>query len=80
MISKAPVCSVQNVHLSCIKIGTIRTDRNELPLEPRHLGVPLSKMVYEPMVCSVQIVLLSYTDTNTVSKWIEMGFHKTHIT
>jgi hypothetical protein len=30
-----------------------QTDRNELPLEPRHLGVPLgaSKMISEPMVC-----------------------------
>jgi hypothetical protein len=45
-------------------------DRTELPLEPRHLGVPsiASKMISMPMVRSVQIVHLSHTDTNTVSK------------
>jgi hypothetical protein len=40
------------------------------PLEPRHLGVPLdaSKTISEPILCFAQIVHLSYTDTNTVSK------------
>jgi hypothetical protein len=57
-------------------------DRTELPLEPRHLGVPssASKMISMPMVCSVQTVLLSCTDTNIVSIWTKTRFHTTHVT
>jgi hypothetical protein len=57
-------------------------DRNELLVEPRNLGVPsgVSKMIYEPMVRLVQIVHLSGTNTNTVSKWTETRFHRTHVT
>jgi hypothetical protein len=56
-------------------------DRTELPLEPRHLGVPLSasKTIYMPMVCSMQTVYLSCTDTNTVSKQTKTRFHMTHV-
>jgi hypothetical protein len=52
------VCPAQTVHLSCVKISRLQMDRNELPLEPRHLGVPsgASKMIYEPMVCLAQTV------------------------
>ena len=48
----------------------VRKDRNELPLEPRHLVVPsgASKTIYERMVCPAQTMHLSWTDTNTVSK------------
>jgi hypothetical protein len=51
-------------------------DRNELPLEPRHLGVPsgTSKMIPEPMVHLAQIVHLSCANTNTISKHTEIGF------
>jgi hypothetical protein len=38
------------------------------------------KMISMPMVRSVQTVLLSCTDTNTVYKWTKMRFHTTHIT
>jgi hypothetical protein len=57
-------------------------DWNELPLEPRLLGVPsgASKMINEPMECLVQTVNLSSTDMNDVSKRTEMTFHMTHIT
>jgi hypothetical protein len=57
-------------------------DETELPLEPRHLGVPssASKMISMPTVRSVQTVLLSCTDTNTVSKWTKTRFHMTHVT
>jgi hypothetical protein len=57
-------------------------DRTELPLEPCHLGVPssASKMIYMPMVCLVQTMHLSCTDTNTVSKRTETRFHMTHVT
>jgi hypothetical protein len=56
--------------------------QNDLPLEPRHLGVPLGacKMIYNPMVHLVQTVHLSCTDTNTVSKRTETRFHTTHVT
>jgi hypothetical protein len=35
---------------------------------------------YYAMVCPVQTVHLFCTNTNTVSKWIKMRFHMTHIT
>jgi hypothetical protein len=56
--------------------------RTELPLGPHHLGVPTgtSKTISEQMVCSVQTVLLSCTNTNTVSKYTKMRFHTTHVT
>jgi hypothetical protein len=56
-------------------------DRTELPLEPRHLGVPLSvsKMLSEPMVRSVQTMHLSCTDTKTFSKWTKTRFHTAHV-
>jgi hypothetical protein len=37
-------------------------------------------MISMPMVCSVQTMYLSCTDTNTVSKQTKMIFHTTHIT
>jgi Leucine-rich repeat (LRR) protein len=79
-ISEPTVRLTQTVHQSCIKSSSLQTDRTELPLEPRHLGVPscASKMISMPMVCSVQAVQLSYTDTNTVSKWTKTRFHMTH--
>jgi hypothetical protein len=45
-------------------------------------GVPscVSKMISEPMVHLVKIVLLSCTDTNTVSKRTKMRFHMTLVT
>jgi hypothetical protein len=55
----------------------LQTDRNELPLEPRHLGVPsgVSKMIFELIVCLAQCFQLSYTNTKTVSKWTDARFH-----
>ena len=60
----------------------LQTDLNELSLEPRHLGVPsgASKTNSKPMVCLAQIVHVSCTNTNTVSKWKEVRFHMTHVT
>ena len=57
-------------------------DQNELLVEPRHLGVPLgvSKTIPKPMLRFAQIVHLSCTDTNTVSKQIETRFDMTHVT
>jgi hypothetical protein len=57
-------------------------DRNELPIEPRNLGVPsgVSIMIFGPMVRLVQTVHLSCTDINTVSKWTKTRFQMTHVT
>jgi hypothetical protein len=54
---------------------------NRAPPDPHYLGVPsgASKLIYDPMVCLTQIVHLSCTDDNTVSKQIKMRFHKTHV-
>jgi hypothetical protein len=57
-------------------------DRNKLPPEPRHVGVPsgASKSISEPMLRLVQTMLLSCSDTNTVSKRTETRFHMSHVT
>jgi hypothetical protein len=51
-------------------------DRNELPLDPCHLGVPSDapKTIFEPIVHLVQTVHLSCIEINTISKWTEMSF------
>jgi hypothetical protein len=72
----------QTVHLSYVKISTTSNiDQNKRPLEPLHLGVPsgASKMISEPVVHLAQIVHLSCTNANTVSKWTEMRYHMTHV-
>jgi hypothetical protein len=58
------------------------TGPNELPLEPYYLGVPsgASKMISQPMLPLEQMVYLSYTDTNTISKQTKTRFHMTHVT
>jgi hypothetical protein len=57
-------------------------DRNQFPLDPHHVGVPLvaPKMIYEPMVRLAQTVYLSCIEINTISKWTEMSFHLTQVT
>ena len=81
MIYEPMVRSGQSVQLSCTNTNTLQMDRNELPLEPCNLVLPLgaSKTIYVPMVCLAQTMDLSCIDTNTVSKWIEMRFHMTNI-
>jgi hypothetical protein len=48
----------------------------KLPLVLRHLGVlsGASKMISEPTVCLAQTMHLSWTNTNTISKWIKTRF------
>jgi hypothetical protein len=48
-------------------------DQSMLPLAPRDLKVPSGapKMISESIAHSVQIVLLSWAEINTVSKWIK---------
>jgi hypothetical protein len=57
-------------------------DRNDIPHDPRHLGVPsgVSKIISEPVERLVQTMHLFFTDTNTVSKQTETWFHMTHVT
>ena len=61
------------------RLHSLQMDQNELPHEPRHLGVPsgVSKTISEPMVRLAQTMHLSCTDPNTVSKRTEMRFHMT---
>jgi hypothetical protein len=83
MISKAMVYLVQTVHLSCTETNTVsKRDRNELPFEPRHLGVPsvASKTISEPVVCMAQTMHLSCTETKSISKRTERRFYMTHVT
>jgi hypothetical protein len=53
----------------------LQTERNKIQHDPRHLGVPLgeSKMIFEPMVRSTQIMHLSCVMTSTISKWTELS-------
>jgi hypothetical protein len=57
-------------------------DRSKLPLKPCHVGVPsgVSKMIYQPMVHSVQTKHVSCDKINTISKRTETGFLLTHVT
>jgi hypothetical protein len=80
MISEPMVCSMQTVHLSCIKISTI-SKWTELSLEPRHLRVPsgASKTISRPMVRSTQTVHLSYVKISTISKLAEHSLGPHHL-
>jgi hypothetical protein len=64
------------------RLAQSQRDRNELPFDPRHLGVPsfVPKMISKPVACSSQSVHLSCIEINTVSKWTETSFHVTHVT
>jgi hypothetical protein len=47
-------------------------DRNELPLDPHHIRVPLgSKMISEPIVHMAQTMHVSCVKINTISKQTE---------
>jgi hypothetical protein len=48
----------------------LQIDRNEIPHDPRHLGVPsgASKTISEPMVYLAQIVHLSCVKISTITK------------
>jgi hypothetical protein len=54
----------------------LQMDQNEIPQDPCHLGVSsgASKTIFQPIVCSVQIVPLSCVKISTISKWTEMSF------
>jgi hypothetical protein len=52
------------------------------PLELRHLGVlsGASETIFWAYGMFSTILHLSWTDTNTISKWTKMRFHTTHVT
>jgi hypothetical protein len=60
----------------------LQTDQNEIPHDPRHLGVRLgaSKIIYEPMAHSVQTGRLSCVKISTISKRTESSFHLSLVT
>jgi hypothetical protein len=73
----------QTTHLSCAEINTVsKTDRSELSLHARYLGVQLGapKMNSDPVACSAQTVHKSCSDINTISEQIKTSFHLTHAT
>jgi hypothetical protein len=74
VINRAPILHQDQNYL--------QMDQNELPLDPRHLGVPsgVSKMISKPMVHASQTMHLSCIEINTISRQTKMSFHLTHIT
>jgi hypothetical protein len=60
----------------------LQKDRKEILHDPRHVGVPsgASKIIFEAMLRVVQIVDLSCTETNNISKSTETRFYMTHVT
>jgi hypothetical protein len=73
MVRLAQTISNLMVHLA----QTIHLSFNEIPDDPRHLGVPsvASKIVSEAMVRLAQTMQLSSIKISTITKWIEMSFH-----
>jgi hypothetical protein len=56
-------------------------DANRAPIFHKRASTwGLSKTIFMPIVCSVQTMHLSCTDTNTVSKRTKTIFHMTHVT
>jgi hypothetical protein len=60
----------------------LQLDQNEIPHDPRHLGVPsgASKMISEPVVRSAQIVHLSCVKIYSISKRTESSIHFSLVT
>jgi hypothetical protein len=56
--------------------------QNEIPHDPHQLGVlwSVSKMIFEPVVSSMQTVHLSYISISTISKQTESSFHMSLVT
>jgi hypothetical protein len=57
-------------------------DRNDLPLDTGHIGVPrgVPKMISMPKVHSAQTMPLSSAEIYTMSKQTKTSFHLTHVT
>ena len=72
-ISEPMVRLAQTVHYLTSTLTPSSNRPNDIPCDPRHLGVPsgASKTISEPMVPLAQTVHLSYINTNTISKRTE---------
>jgi hypothetical protein len=81
-ISEPVVRSMQAMHLFCTDNNTLQMDQNEIPFDPRHLGVlsGASKMIPMLVVRAAQTVQLSCIRSNSISKWTEMRLLMTHVT
>jgi hypothetical protein len=57
-------------------------DQNEIPHDPRHLGVPSGafKMIYEVVVRSAQTMHLSCIKITTIFEWTESSIHLNLVT
>jgi hypothetical protein len=66
----------------CQDCHYLQMDQNELPLEPRQLGVQsgATKTIFERMIRSAQTVHLYKTYANYVSNRTKTRFHMTHVT
>jgi hypothetical protein len=73
----ANCASILHCHLHCLQM-----DRNDIPQDPRHLGVPSCayKTISEPLVRLAQTVPLSCIKISTISKRIESSFHLSLVT
>jgi hypothetical protein len=60
----------------------LQTKRSEIPHDPCHLGVlsGASKMIFEPMVHSMQTMHLSCVKISTISKRTKTSFHLSLVT
>jgi hypothetical protein len=74
--------STNHAPILCQYLHYLKMDWNELPLEPRHLGVSSggSKMIFNLIVRLVQTVHLSCPNANTVYKLIKTRFQMSHVT
>jgi hypothetical protein len=92
MISEAMVCLVQTVDLSCTDFNIIskrtetgfymtQTNQNELPFEPRHLGIPsgASKMIWGYCTFGAIRAPIMHRNKHYLQK-IETRFYMTHVT
>ena len=79
MISKPMVRLAQTMHISCIDTNTV-SKRKEVRLHMTHVtfGVPsgATKMIYEPMVCSMQLPCVKIS---MISKWGELSLEPRHL-
>jgi hypothetical protein len=66
------VCVAQTMHY-------LQRERIDIAHDPRHLGVvsAVSKTIFEPMVCSTQIMHLSSVKFSTIAERTEMSFRIT---
>jgi hypothetical protein len=72
-------CPHNDSRAYCTFGTNLQRNRNELPFDPCHLGVPLGlpKRIFETIACSAQTVHLSCVLINTFSKWTKTSFNLT---